>query len=187
MRPLLKKSPRLSSAELALKCSKIRSITDRSKLPWLYEGSWKDIFKKVDTLLSNLTTYHTNIDDKARAMRRTREQQNTMDTNKFSRDITILKINLSTYKFKEFVNGYLLRRRLKAIDPWEIVKISDSLIVSNYFSKSKQQLYDMRRTFWSKIKDLENTLYLDKVTGFIAKHVTCPSNSFLAFAWRTNK
>ena len=93
-------SKKLLSDDLDLQISELCTITHKYKLSWVYKGNWWLLFKKIDNLLLNLSTYKDKLDKQAETMRKFRATKN-VDLNKFSKDIKIIAINPSTNRYRE--------------------------------------------------------------------------------------
>ena len=154
---------------MGVRVAEIRVVTDQNKLPWLRRGDWFPVYKQIDQFLNNLMSYRAYLDAKAQHMRELRkEQQNVENLDKFNKDVKIYKINQSTNRFPETQNCHILRRKLKSVEPWVIVRLEDKLLVPEIEKKDKKQIYNIRSRFWSAIKQNQQNIFLLGINGYIA-------------------
>ena len=118
-------------------------------------------------------------------MRQLREgKKNHDNSNKFEKNIKIIKIHSSSNKDPETTKCYFLRRRLRSAQPWELVRLENSLIVPNFSQKNKQQIYSSRNNFWSVVKTNKQNIFHMGLQGFIARHDMARCSGYYAFAWK---
>ena len=117
-----------------------------------------------------LSLYKDELDKKVGYMRTFCGKQDYNNLSKFSKDIKIININLSTTRYKESNNMYLLRRKLQPVKPWDLVQLKNDLIILNINKKINNIIYSCCRNYWRSIINNNNILHLSGIEGFIAKH-----------------